>query len=528
MQTYGGVSIPVPTPQVASSSSSTAPVAQEQLLERSEHYSNVLRVRRLAVLSSIAWPLFGLVDAFIVLAVHPGRYWVYLACRLAGVLAFTPAIVRVCSEPRPSPKLLRALELYVTIGMIVLIAIPTIEFRGLESPLILGAIVVVVARAVVTAEHWKQGIGPSVLLFTAYGFVTVLLTALSPVNRHQLTDSGAVATFALYQLFFGAVILMTLLGGNAVWELRRQVFESRSLGRYRLKKRIGKGGMGEVWLAHDTSLRRDVAVKLLSPKKEGLDEKAITRFHREIQATSELNHPHTVRVFDHGRTEDGLLYYAMELLEGEDLGALIKRKGHLPPRRAAHLLWQASRALAEAHTRGLIHRDLKPENLFVTNLGGESDYIKVLDFGLVRQEGETGQTLTRAGWAVGTPSYIAPEIVAGKEATPASDVYALGVVLYQTLTGRTPFAGKDARATLVANLRERPRAPSEVRGEKLPHRLEEVVMTCLEKDPKSRYGSAARLAAALEASMSYSGRQPIYSVEEENTVVDQAPPAFVA
>src|SRR5690606_19918974 len=208
------------------------------------------------------------------------------------------------------------------------------------------------------------------------------LAFASPLSAElaaQFTDPMALASFVLSQVFLLAAAALVLVGGHMIWALRRQVFETRSLGRYTLKHRLGAGGMGEVWAAHHRALRRDVAVKILKPETRG-EPGAVARFEREVRATAELVHPPTVRVFDYGVTEDGLWYYAMELLDGDDLHALVSREGPLEPARAARLIWQAAKALGEAHARGIVHRDVKPENLFVTRIGGEGEFVKVLDF----------------------------------------------------------------------------------------------------------------------------------------------------
>ena len=242
---------------------------------------------------------------------------------------------------------------------------------------------------------------------------------------------------------------------SAAVKVRRQVFEARSLGRYRLTRRLGAGGMGEVWLAHHAALKRDVAVKILRPGAEGHTPGSIARFEREVRATAELVHPNTVRVFDYGVTDDGLQYYAMELLSGVDMATLVEREGALPPARALLLIGQASRALAEAHDHGIVHRDIKPENLFVTSLGGEPDFVKVLDFGIAKvSAGDT--TMTSAGSVLGTPAFISPEVATGLPADARSDVYALGAVLYFLLSGCRPFEAASIGAMLVAHISEPP------------------------------------------------------------------------
>jgi serine/threonine-protein kinase len=288
-----------------------------------------------------------------------------------------------------------------------------------------------------------------------------------------------------------------VVGGHIVWSLRRQLFEAKSLGRYRLKRRLASGGMGDVWLAYHAGLKRDVAVKVLrveSHERAG----AVTRFEREVRATAELAHPNTVRVFDYGTTEDGLCYYVMEFLQGETLRAHVDRLGALAPARAVHIIGQAARALGEAHERGIVHRDVKPENLFLTSLGGEHDFVKVIDFGIAKVANVEG-TATRSGWVLGTPEYMSPEVAMGKPADARSDVYALGAVLYFLLCGRPPFVGDNAGRLFFAHATEIPLPPSTYVGRALPRDLEAVVMRALEKDPAARYESASELALALAA-----------------------------
>jgi serine/threonine-protein kinase len=250
-------------------------------------------------------------------------------------------------------------------------------------------------------------------------------------------------------------------------------------------------------------LKRDVAVKILRPEQQERSASAQARFEREVHATAELVHPNTVRVFDYGSTEDGVWYYVMELLEGETLAEHVYRLGPLSPARAVHVVGQAARALGEAHERGIVHRDVKPENLFLTSLGGEHDFVKVLDFGIAKIQ-SAATDMTDAGCVLGTPAYISPEVAVGKEADARSDVYGLGSVLYFLLCGRPPFEADTARALIWSHVHEQVAPPSRMLGRPLPPDLEAVVMRALAKDPTSRYPNAAELALAL-ASCSLAG-----------------------
>jgi len=290
---------------------------------------------------------------------------------------------------------------------------------------------------------------------------------------------------------------------HVLWALRQEIVEARSIGRYKVRRRIGRGGMGEVWAAWDETLKREVALKLLRTDRQ--DAVAVARFELEVRATTQLTHPNTVRVFDFGATKDGVSYYAMEMLEGEPLSELLKREGDLPAARAVWIATQVARALADAHARGIVHRDIKPENIFITRAGYEPDHAKVLDFGIARLSSAAGE-LTQDG-IVGTPQYLAPELLLGEKAGPAVDVYGLGVVLFQMLTGALPFAAEDGRALLLARLAIEPRGVRELAPE-VPEALADVVRHALARQPAERLPDGRALAEALTATGLIDGYQP--------------------
>ena len=290
-----------------------------------------------------------------------------------------------------------------------------------------------------------------------------------------------------------------VFGVDLIGSLRREAFEARQLGQYKLTRRIGAGGMGEVYLAEHQLLKRPCVVKLIRPDKTG-NPQVLARFQREVRATAKLSHWNTVEIFDYGCTADGTFYYVMEYLPGMSLGELVERFGPLPPERVIYLLRQACDALGEAHAAGLIHRDIKPGNIFVAQRGGVYDVAKLLDFGLVKplwdEEDEPGH-LTAEGTITGSPLFMSPEQALG-EAKPdgRSDIYSLGAVGYYLLTGHPPFEGDKPIKVIFAHAHE-PVVPPSSLARTIPADLERVILRCLAKNPADRFPDAASLEAAL-------------------------------
>jgi len=280
-----------------------------------------------------------------------------------------------------------------------------------------------------------------------------------------------------------------------VLEIGEQLLDNNlRVGSYSLIERLGSGGMGDVWLARHQLLARPAAVKIVRETALGGGEDGHMRrqrFAREAQATSELQSPHTVQLYDFGITEAGGFYYVMERLRGMDLKRMVERHGPLPPERVVFLLKQACLSLSEAHTLGLVHRDVKPANLFACRLGSEYDFVKVVDFGVVsRQAHETTAQITTAGMILGTPAFLAPELVSTQSFDGRADIYALGCVTFWLLTGRPPFEGDDAMAILMHHARTPAPAPSTMSEEPIPSQLDDVVLECLQKDPSRRPATA--------------------------------------
>jgi serine/threonine-protein kinase len=284
-----------------------------------------------------------------------------------------------------------------------------------------------------------------------------------------------------------------------VAEAREEARAARRLGPYTLKRRLGAGGMGEVYLAEHRLLKRACAVKLIHPERAG-DPKMLARFDREVQATARLKHPSTVEIFDYGRTEDGTFYYVMEYLDGLALDEVVERFGPLPAARVVFLLRQLCGALREAHEAGLIHRDIKPSNILLCRHGGMYDVVKLVDFGLVQTDSAQAEAskLTQAGAITGTPDFMSPEQADRSGLGPRSDLYSLGATAFYLLTGRPPFLGKTVLDVLIAHRNQAVPAMSDlVAG--IPADLEAVVRRCLAKSPEERFASADELDRALEA-----------------------------
>jgi eukaryotic-like serine/threonine-protein kinase len=277
----------------------------------------------------------------------------------------------------------------------------------------------------------------------------------------------------------------------------------QELGCYQLVECLDRGGMGEIWRARHHMLARPVAIKLIRADLPGLktrgDSHLVARFRQEAEATAALHSAHTVALHDFGVTPDGVFYYAMELLDGLDLDTLVRRFGPVAPERAIHLLTQACESLAEAHAQGLIHRDVKPANIMTCHWGHKWDFVKVLDFGLVKAAWTLSEVdLTTPGVIPGTPAFIAPEVALGRpDIDHGVDIYGIGCVAYWLLTGRRPFEGKSQLEMVMHHMKTPPTPPSQQVGTPIPAALEGLVLSCLAKEPEARPPSAEWLGDQL-------------------------------
>jgi serine/threonine-protein kinase len=323
-----------------------------------------------------------------------------------------------------------------------------------------------------------------------------LAAAVLPEVRAQWSSAEALQELALGTLFIAGMAVIGATGSHMLWAAGRQVREARRLGSYRLKTRIGGGGHGDVWLARQDPLGRDVALKILKDRGPRGEDVA-RRFEREARAAATLKHPNTIRIIEFGASDDGVLFIAMELLDGMALDQLVEVAGRLPAARAIHLARQACASLAEAHAAGIVHRDIKPANLFVTRIADDYDFLKLLDFGVARVIDADHGPLTEAGVLFGTPEYMPPEMCSGERADARSDVYSLGAVIYFMLTATPLFPGRRFAETVMSHISREPEKPSVRIGVPLPEALENAVMRCLSKNPDDRFVSVRELDDAL-------------------------------
>jgi len=347
----------------------------------------------------------------------------------------------------------------------------------------------------------RKVLGASLLAASSGPAVLVLSAAASgaAIDRQELFFFTSNYTCA-----FLAYLISRLMHSMGV-----RLKHAREIGSYELLDLIGEGGMGEVWRARHRLLARPAAIKLIRQDVLGSNQRTrdaiVRRFEREARDTAALGSVHTVDIFDFGITQEGHFYYVMELLDGISLERFVQTFGPMEPARVVYLLRQVTHSLGEAHSRGLLHRDIKPANIFLCRLGPDEDFVKVLDFGLVKHfEAPAGSMLTMEGSTAGTPAYMAPEIALGRPGVDGrSDIYSLGCVAYYLLTGSPVFSGDTPVATALAHVNETPVPPSTRSEFEVPSALEAVILESLAKDPAERPQSATdfehRLAATIPA-----------------------------
>jgi len=348
---------------------------------------------------------------------------------------------------------------------------------------------------VLVPMSWRR----AVAFASGTSIVPVVVTVLVMLTTSELTIERT--SFMFVQFAIWALIGTFIAGYGAAQSgaLRKEAFEARRFGQYILRKHLGTGGMGEVYLAEHRLLKRPSVIKLIRPDRSA-DPKLIMRFEREVKILATLTHWNTVDVYDYGYTPDGTFYFVMEYLPGMNLDELVKRHGPVAPGRVVFLISQICRGLREAHSVGMIHRDIKPSNIMATTRGGLQDVAKLLDFGLVLGPDETGDSakLTREGAIIGTPHYMSPEQARGDTVDARSDVYSLGVTMHFMLAGKPLFDAKSLMEILAAHLMTEPTPLREI-DPQLPADLEEIILKCLRKNPRSRYGDIRELEIALQS-----------------------------
>jgi serine/threonine-protein kinase len=390
---------------------------------------------------------------------------------------------------------LRAIDLThcAAVGLVfgqVILTHPAPPFAPLEAVLACSAVLGV--RALIVPSTGRRTLAAGVLLCAGPA-----ITTFANPGHFSAAWMGVRTSGPMFLTWAAISVALTAVASRVLYGLRRQVQDAESLGQYTLVERLGEGGMGVVYRAQHALLRRPTAVKLIRSDRRS---EGAARFEREVQLMAELTHPNTVAVFDYGRTDDGVFYYAMEYLEGIDLEDLVSLGGAQEPRRVIHILRQVCGSLAEAHQRGLVHRDVKPANLFLCRNRSEPDMVKVLDFGLVKDAETKEPPLSAANTVLGTPLYMAPEAIVGAEKVDSrSDLYSLGAVAYTLLTGTPVFQGSTALEVCALHLHSPPEAPSQRVGHALPTDLEALVLSCLAKAPSERPKSALALRDALDA-----------------------------
>lgn len=370
---------------------------------------------------------------------------------------------------------------------------------------------VAVLYGVLVPNTWRRCALMLLMLPLSAAAVVMISTIGNPTLKLYLPKM-LFASVSIISIFS----IVALYGCHKLDVSRKQSFVLKQVGQYRLLRRLGRGGMGEVFLASHKLLRRPCAIKMLRSEQAGSMER-LERFEREVQAMALLTHPNTVEIYDYGHTNDGTFYYVMEFLPGVGLDQLVRHSGALPAGRVLWLLHQVLGALHEAHSQGLIHRDVKPGNIIACMRGGQYDVAKLLDFGLVQVAGlsevspsastevapsslskSASSRLTQVGHILGTPGYLSPEQARGEEADVRSDIYSVGCVGYYLLTGQPPFSAASIVELYEAHISKLPVPPRQIRSE-VPAEVEAVILRCLEKDPAARFQSARELAAAFAA-----------------------------
>jgi serine/threonine-protein kinase len=456
------------------------------------------RLAIIALLVAAVSTLFAVVDRLVV-PFDPrsaaAMLWLFA---VLGNLGLSLSVAWIAYREMLSPEKLLDLGLLYEVAEALCLGIMfhSLSLRPDVMPRGWSAVAVwILAFPLVVPNTWRK----TALATAAAALMDPLALVLNVLAGNPRPSALTGVMFFLPTAVAGCVSLFI---SRIVYELAVAAGKGQEMGSYRLEKLLGRGGMGEVWQATHRLLARSAAVKLIRIESGSDSRELLRRFEREAQATAALRSPHTVDVYDYGTTADGTFYYVMELLEGFDLETLVTQFGPLPPERAISILEQACQSLAEAHEGGLIHRDVKPANIYVCRYGIEWDFVKLLDFGLVKNPvaDVRGGQATVAGVIAGTPGYMSPEMGLGSpDVDWRTDIYALGCVAYWLVTGHRVFEGGSPMQILMDHIQKQPLPPSRRIEAPLPAELDRVILSCLEKDPNNRPQSALDLSAALRA-----------------------------
>jgi hypothetical protein len=469
--------------------------------------------RRVEIISLIGAVLWVLGPALGHLALHvtspdDPRWAQFLPLDAIAIVSITVSLALFLYLRAGDRDPARVMDLALWYMVAVALAIGIMTHWGPPSPIPPGSgpmitwtgPVILMFAAIVPASPWKM---------LAAGFVAASMGPLGmalakAAEVYHFDSPGDLLTmhYPDYLLLGVAVVI-----SHVVTRLGQQVTKEREMGSYRLGELLGRGGMGEVYLATHRMLARPAAIKLLRPEVLGAGDGAnaqlaVVRFRREAEAAARLRSPHTVELYDFGVTQEGTLFLVMELLDGVDLETLVRRHGPLPPGRVINLLRQVCESLEEAHTSGLVHRDIKPANIHVGRVGLHYDFVKVLDFGLVKSVSGTGSAdslASAAGLTPGTPAYMAPETAHGETVDGRADLYSLGCVAYFLLTGVLVFEAETPIGVILKHIEQAPVPPSQLTETPVPPALEHLVLACLAKRPADRPQSAGEVAQTLGA-----------------------------
>ena len=445
----------------------------------------------MVVIALAVFPFLVAIDLVQFAAGVRDEFWwpVVVRCIWVGPGIVFYLLLRRGSVPR---NIVFAIEVFGFAAVSTSATLVAMRDDGFAGPGTVLVCVAVAGRGALIPRHWKRATTVGMIAFACPMVVLAVLMLSDNAKAEQWSSMSELAVFGRYVLAMLVAVGIGSYGSHVTWSAKRQVREARKLGGYRLKAQIGSGGMGEVWLAWDARLRRDVALKIL--RAEGPQRRSLSaRFVREARVLCRLRSQYSVRVFDFGASDDGILYIVMELLHGEDLAAYVEREGPLDAREAAHLARQAARALEEAHANGIVHRDVKPANMFLTKGNDGQRVLKLIDFGLAKLDDPGATTLTVLGNVPGTPMFMSPEQCRGEKVDARTDIYSLGAAMHFLVTGKPMFDGENAQKIVVAHMHESPKAL----GRAVPQGFADIVMRCLEKSPRDRFQRAVDLERAL-------------------------------